>query len=233
MAKTQIAPAVLDKEIALDLGDVLPRIPADYLQPGPHDPKLPLRFRIGDLVEDIASGKTTMPLSRLAKACPEVFKADFSRQKDLEIPFPWQKIVGQIPHSDSAARGRSEGKTRASEMRSNVLMTNELFPPPRPTSSSGIATFVPMEPNGNDRGPGVQIQLSLAAILAGLPKDFLKNPPGAVNESLRVGFPLERIEPQLATGKVEVTIPEFVEALPQEMKGLFAPGDHRKVPIPL
>src|SRR3989442_5296292 len=101
MAKTQIAPAVLEKEIVLELGDVLAQIPADYLQPGQHDPKQRLSFKIGDLVDEIASGKKTLALSRIAKACPNVINEEAVKAKDLEVAFPLQKVVGQIPHSDA------------------------------------------------------------------------------------------------------------------------------------
>jgi hypothetical protein len=63
-----------DKEIVLTLGDVLPRIPQQLLKPGTHDGNREIRFKIGDLRSDIARGKATVPLSRIARVCPEIFQ---------------------------------------------------------------------------------------------------------------------------------------------------------------
>src|SRR5580658_1762360 len=100
MAKTQPAPAAPPKEILLQLGDLLNRIPKEYLLPGPHDPKQAIRFKVEELADFMGTGKSTMSLERLARACPNVIRPD--APKNVDVPFPFQKVVGQIPHKDTA-----------------------------------------------------------------------------------------------------------------------------------
>ena len=78
------------------MGDILNRIPKEYLLPGPHDPRQAVRFKVDDLADFIGTGKSTMSLERLAKACPNLIKPDVA--KNIDVPFPFQKVVGQIPN---------------------------------------------------------------------------------------------------------------------------------------
>jgi hypothetical protein len=83
-------------EIVLTLGDVLSRIPAPYLKPGNHDAKRELRFKISDLSSDIARGRAAVPLSRIAHLVPDIFTRQVSRDEDMEVRLPLQKLVEQI-----------------------------------------------------------------------------------------------------------------------------------------
>ena len=100
MSKTQPAPAAPGKEIVLQLGDLLTRIPEEYLLPGPHDPRQPVRFKVEELADFMGTGKSTMSLERLALACPNVIRPDAAM--NVDVPFPIQKVMGQIPHNDAA-----------------------------------------------------------------------------------------------------------------------------------
>jgi hypothetical protein len=84
------------REIAITLGDVLPQIPAQFLRPGPHDLKTPLRFDAHDLTSDIARGRATVRLARIAKLCPQIFAKEIGVADDADVPLPLQKLFEQI-----------------------------------------------------------------------------------------------------------------------------------------
>src|SRR2546430_1792035 len=127
MGNHEMAPP--DKDIILDLGDVLHRVPSDYLKPGPHDPKQQVRFKFSEISGELASGKTTMPLARLAKVCPEVFKSEVNGRRDIDVTFPYQKVMAQIPGTTrTESRGRVESRI--------APMAAELFPPRRSRMNS-------------------------------------------------------------------------------------------------
>ena len=83
-------------EIVLTLGDVLSRIPTQYLKPGTHAAKRELRFKINDLSSDIARGRAAVPLSRIAQLVPEIFVKEIAGDEDTEVRLPLQKLVEQI-----------------------------------------------------------------------------------------------------------------------------------------
>ena len=78
MPKSQPVPNMQAKDVILQLGDLISKIPDEYLLPGPHDPKQQVRFPAQELADSIAKGKTTMSLERLAAACPEVISLSSS-----------------------------------------------------------------------------------------------------------------------------------------------------------
>src|SRR5439155_3404598 len=80
--------------------------------------------------------------------------------------------------------------------------------------------------------PG-DIHLSLAAIMSGLPPEMRQNVTIPVPEDVRVKLPLELVEPQLASGKVDMEMSQFIAVLPNDFKSFFALNDQRRVPLPL
>ena len=215
MANPQPAPAAQAKEIVLQLGDLLNRIPKEYLQPGPHDPKQPVRFQVDDLADFIGTGKSTISLDRLARACPNVIKQNAA--KGIDVPFPFQKVVGQIPPSVIA----SMGKSRAQQQQMTF-----------PLRSEGTAAGDPA--NGNLGHDEEKIHLSLHAIVSALPADWRTAAMSMVDVATRVALPLRLVEHQLPTGRVEVPMAQFLAGLPAELRPLFPPDPKRTVmPIPL
>ena len=210
MPKSQPVPSAQAKEVILQLGDLLSRIPGEYLLPGPHDPKQQVRFPAQELAESMAKGKTTMSLDRLARACPEVIRADPNRSVD--VPFPFQKAMGQILHRDIADFSMRELRHRPS------------------TVPVAAGPTIPAPANGND---DEKIHLSLHAIVAALPKDWRTPAMDAVDESARVALPLRLVEHQLPSGRVEVPMASFLEGMPANLRNLFPPDSTRPVPIPL
>ncbi len=92
-------PAVLPSEpneIVLIFGDVLPRIPVQFLRPGSHDLKRELRFHLEDLASDFSRGRAGVALSRIAEQCPECFNRVIGDDDDMEVRLPLQKLVEQI-----------------------------------------------------------------------------------------------------------------------------------------
>ncbi len=114
-------------EIVLTLGDVLSRIPTDYLTPGSHDAKRELRFKINDLSSDIARGRAAVPLSRIAQLVPDIFIKEISPEEDAEVRLPLQKLVEQI----GLLRSQSKSPTVEKGPRP-VLPAGEAGPAGRP-----------------------------------------------------------------------------------------------------
>lgn len=160
-------PASAD-EIVIALGDVLPRIPAQFLRPGPHDPKLELRIPSADLSTDFARGRATVRLSILAGLVPRIFSGKISAPDDAEVPLPLQKLFAQI----SALPAKSTPS-----------------PPPR-NPENGNAAGTP-SPAQSSPGEG-----SVSAGIPGIfprfvppPLLFSKSPSGAARESAHSATP--------------------------------------------
>jgi hypothetical protein len=84
------------QEITLRLGEILPRVPAHLLKPGPHDGMLPVRFSVEELAEKIARGRVSVPLERLSPLFPQVFRDSSAFPGQQEIPLPLQKLLEQV-----------------------------------------------------------------------------------------------------------------------------------------
>ena len=227
MGKNEMATP--EKEIVLNLGDLLQRVPPEYLNPGPHDLKRQLRIKMSELAGEMSSGRTTMPLSRLSRFCPEVFKSEPQGAADIDVLFPWQKVFGQLP------AGIRPGEMRPAENRYSIPVHAEIFPPRRPSLSPNRTPLpvVPAENGGLDIVTRGEIHLSLASILGGLSPELRQNVTRPVPDDLRVTLPLELIEPQLASGRVYIPLQQLVTALPEDFKGFFPANDTRPVPLPL
>jgi len=85
-----------EQEIVLRLGDILPRVPGHLLKPGPHEARSTIRFSVDELAEKISRGRASVPLERLAAACPEVFRESSGFPGEQEIQLPLQKLLEQV-----------------------------------------------------------------------------------------------------------------------------------------
>jgi hypothetical protein len=97
-----------EQEIVLRLRDILPRVPAHLLKPGPHDTESEIRFSVEELAEKISRGRVSVPLERLSRVCPEVFRDKSAFQGEQEVPLPLQKLleqVGLVARKGPAANG--------------------------------------------------------------------------------------------------------------------------------
>jgi chromosome segregation ATPase len=85
------------------LGDFLKRIPEQLLAKGPHDETLPLTFDVSDLSSRIARGQTTLSLVEIYKRAPHLFPAEIRETDNIEIRFPWQKLLELVKAAESAS----------------------------------------------------------------------------------------------------------------------------------
>jgi hypothetical protein len=195
--------------IVLTLGDVLSRIPTQLLKTGVHDERRELRFAMSDLSSDIARGRATVALSRIAAICPEVFAKEVSPEEDMEVRLPLQRLIEQF---------------------------SMLRPGPRSHIAADTAAPASIEqPEADSKSPfgEEEIQLRLVAILPGCPAEIITAPLPPVADDVRITLPFAPIDRQLARGLVEVSSRRFVSVLPVALQPFFSPRDGVKVPLPL
>jgi len=85
-----------DKQVIIDLRDLLPQIPAYLLKAGlSADSKKEFIFKAHELFPTLKSGRASASLSRLAELTPELFTNQHPGE-NVEIQLPLQKVVSQI-----------------------------------------------------------------------------------------------------------------------------------------
>jgi hypothetical protein len=89
--------------IVFALGDFLPRIPAQLLANGEHDPDMPLKFESGELSSRIARGQTTIPLSEIYRRAPNIFRGEIRESDNIEIRFPWRRLLDLVKSARAGA----------------------------------------------------------------------------------------------------------------------------------
>lgn len=92
-------------DMALELGDFLHRIPQNLLQPGPHDVHQVLRFKVDEMADRIGRGQTTIQLAEIFRQVPNIFRSETRVPADVEIRFPWQKVMMLLNQSRGARKG--------------------------------------------------------------------------------------------------------------------------------
>ena len=95
-AAETVALAQAPDTIVLILGDLLPRIPTQYLAMGLHDEQLELRFPLEEMLNELAGGRAATRLSKIAAVCPQLFEHPIAPAEDIEVPLPLEKVVDQI-----------------------------------------------------------------------------------------------------------------------------------------
>jgi hypothetical protein len=94
MSKKQGHPS--SAQFTLELGEIIDRIPAHMLKDGLPDRNRRIFFKMSDLTSCLATGKETIPLSLIAGSCPEIFRKEISPGDDVEILFPWARLLEAI-----------------------------------------------------------------------------------------------------------------------------------------
>jgi predicted regulator of Ras-like GTPase activity (Roadblock/LC7/MglB family) len=89
-----------------------------------------------------------------------------------------------------------------------------------PADASAAPAVVPETPRVGE----VKIALPLLPILKSLPPQQLTGDPSCVPPDVRLELPFSLIEPQLASGRVTITVKVFEVSLPISFRGLFQPG---------
>ena len=143
-------PLAEEQEIILRLGDILPRVPAYYLKPGPHDTMSEIHFTVEELAEKISRGRVSVPLARLSSVCPEVFRDGTAFPNEQEVALPLQKVLEQVglvvPKSDAGnaipAEQLAEARARASRILESTAPAAPAPPPPPPAEPEPAAPAI-------------------------------------------------------------------------------------------
>ncbi len=221
------ADASAAREIVLALGDVLPRIPPQYLSKGAHDVRREIRIPAADLASDIARGRATIALSKIAALCPDIFHSPIAPADETEVRLPLQKLLDQLGLCPDRAARHPIAQPAVEAARATFLESVAALPNQTERPVPQIEAPV-SPPQGEEK-----IFLSLAAILARCPDEIFVGERPRVSESVRVAFPFAPIERQLVGGKVEITSLRFVSLLPVGYRRYFQPIEGVKIPLPL
>ena len=95
----------------LEMGDVLPRVPEQYVRRGSHDLRQLLRFDAKELALGMAKGRVEVPLPKIAEQSTQVFLVTAHVASDVMIRLPLQKLVDQMGDSSVYASRLQEEKT--------------------------------------------------------------------------------------------------------------------------
>jgi chromosome segregation ATPase len=133
-----------DTRIRFSVGDFLHRIPHQLLKHGPHDITFEVSFEAADVGDRIAQGQTTIPLVEVYKRAPHIFRKEILESDNIEIRFPWQKLMSFIkPENGGAHHPRSAPHAAAIPLATRVRSrATERTPPlPPPPSHNDGSTF--------------------------------------------------------------------------------------------
>ncbi len=140
-------------DIVLELGDFLHRIPHQLLKDGPHDTQAELHFDLGEIADRVARGETTIPLIDIYRRLPQVFKSEVLKSDNIDIRFPWQKVIKMI--GDSAATTRGPGsaaaESLAQKLRSRQGVGSTFEAPASKTAAAPITAPGTFRPGPNSR----------------------------------------------------------------------------------
>ncbi len=91
-----LPPVQPEKDIYLEIGDFVDRIPREYLGNYQQYVKRRIAFRLGDIFADLSKGRATIPLQTLYHFCPEIFSKACTDAEPIPISLPLQKLVEQV-----------------------------------------------------------------------------------------------------------------------------------------
>jgi hypothetical protein len=150
------AQARKEETITFELGDFLQRIPEQLLAPGEHDPKAKLVFDVGELSARIAKGQTTIPLAELYRRSPKTFRAEVRESDNIEVRFPWQKLLELVKTTGSHERqgGLSEAAADALAQKLRARKRNVGFSGPGAGGVDRPQARSPGAATGPGPGPG-------------------------------------------------------------------------------
>ena len=143
--------------IRFTLGDFLHRIPANLLKPGPHETNFELRFDPSDVADRIARGYTTISLAEVYKRAPHIFRNEIRETDNVEIRFPWQKLMSYVAAESGIERGAGGlSRVAADTLAARLKSRRQEKPPPRSAAEGAPASGTePARPQ--KRGAGRQL----------------------------------------------------------------------------
>jgi hypothetical protein len=142
----------VDNEVQLELGDFLHRIPQNLLRPGPHDVAMELRFDIAELSSLIARGQTSINLADLYARVPGIFRAEVRAEDNVEIRFPWQKLVNIVKTAGSSPVGKTGINQATADALAQKLRSRRPARNIRPGSSAKSQPATPQESGLGETG---------------------------------------------------------------------------------
>jgi len=142
---------------------------------------------------------------------------------EAQIPNPAEAL--EAPFFDERATASPKDESISALLVSLTALTGSI---PETSEDSALQTDEESPTHAADR-----IWLSLPAILKNCPKEILAGELPRMRESLGIELPLAQIEPQLASGAVEISSLRFIAALPSKYMQYFVVREDVKVSIPL
>lgn len=104
----------MDEVVTLRLADLFDRLPAPLLAPGEHDVSQTITFEIADIAKQIADGRPNIELAEIHRKLPGIFASEVKTSDNIQVRFPWQKLVEMLRAADS--NHPSDGLTRAAAL---------------------------------------------------------------------------------------------------------------------
>lgn len=232
------AGAIPDRQIMLELGDVLPLVPERFLKKGCQpDLKKELRLALHELLPGLAQGKVSVPISRIAGLLSDPF-AELQPAENVEIHLPLKKIVAQIGTFPTRPDQLPDSLPLTDPQVANWVVEKRTASA-TPDVESGASTAdepeieQPPEPPVEDE----MVSYSLASILPHVPGSMFKSDMPPTGDAVRITVPFRLIEPQLAGGKVELAIDDFLQAPPEGLGNCFfadkSLNKTARIPVPL
>jgi hypothetical protein len=83
-------------DFQISLGDLLQRIPPQFVCPGKHDTDLVLRIPAAEVSPGLARGRAEISLARLVAMAPDIFRWERSESEEPKVRLPLQKLLLQI-----------------------------------------------------------------------------------------------------------------------------------------
>ncbi len=173
---------------------------------------------------------------------PPAASPDPAQQPSFRTEPPMPNFRSAPPAGDTAASTFRTSPPPPSTKRvpaSFAPAVRPSFPPPAfpaaPPDESTPST-APATAPGSETTPADdrKIQISLTAILRGLPSSSLTVSPSSIPDSEKVSLPFSLIENQLSKGRVVLPKAVFIEALPEAHRGVLADdADLQEIPVPL
>ena len=101
IASSRVEPHV-PEVMRLELGDILSRVPEQFVRPGNHDLHHALFFDGREVAAELAHGRVEIPLSRIAEQCPQAFFISAYSASTVLVRLPLQKLVEQMGNSPAS-----------------------------------------------------------------------------------------------------------------------------------
>jgi hypothetical protein len=192
------------REFVVLLGDILDRVPTSFLAAGMHDAQREVRFPQEEFTADIARGRASVRLSRIAAQCPDVFRADLGPSDDIEVRLPVQKLTEQINHAPGVAESAApkppsaNGEPQIELSFAAVLkrIPTQLLRGERPQVESRLRIAFPLALIERQLASG-RVEVSSAMFVSAVPAEYtghfiareginVQLPPGEIFQNLPV-----------------------------------------------